>query len=297
VMRAWLVYRQARITETADPAAMAAGLTYAEHALSLKGDDPDALEVRGTLRYWKWLNNLGGTPAESAKLFADAEKDLRASVDQNPAQASAWTTLSHLLLTKGALGEGKLDAMKAYTADPYLTNANVTVWRLFAASYNLDDANEARKWCDEGQRRFPDDYRFAECRIWYFALKAAKPDVSAVWAAFDKYVSLSPASLRQYNKLQGQMRVAVALARAGLADSARRVAERSRADASVDPSKDLAQIEALALDILGDKEGAFKQLSIWLASNPQALGGGQDDSWELKDLREDPRYAAALKGK
>jgi TolB-like protein/tRNA A-37 threonylcarbamoyl transferase component Bud32 len=298
VLRAWLVFRQSRITETADPAAMAAGLQHAEHALSLKPDDPDALEVRGTLRYWKWLNNLGGTPSESAKLFADAEKDLRASVDQNPAQASAWTMLSHLLINKPALGEAKLAAMRAYTADPYLTNANVTVWRLFSTSYQLDDANEAKKWCEEGQRRFPDDYRFAECQIWYFGLKAAKPDVPAAWTAFDKYVTLSPASLRPFNKLQGQMRMAVALARAGLADSARRVAERSRADGSMDPSRDLALIEAVALDILGDKDGAFKQISIWLASNPQQLSTlAQDDSWELKDVREDPKYAAAFKSK
>ena len=62
--------------------------------------------------------------------------------------------------------------MRAYEADPYLTNANVTVWRLFVTSYQLDDANEAKKWCDEGQRRFPNDYRFAECQIWYFGLKA-----------------------------------------------------------------------------------------------------------------------------
>jgi hypothetical protein len=49
---------------------------------------------------------------------------------------------------------------------------------------------------------------------------------------------------------------------------------------------------------LGDKDGAFKQISIWLASNPQQLSTlAQDDSWELKDVREDPKYAAAFKSK
>jgi serine/threonine-protein kinase len=298
VLRGWLIYRQSRIFESADPDQMAIGLQHAEHALSLKPDDPDALELRGTLRYWKWLNNLGGTPSEAAKLFSDAEKDLRASVDQNPQQASAWTTYSHLLLNKPALTEAKLAAMRAYTADPYLTNANVTVWRLFVTSYQLDDKNEADKWCREGQRRFPNDYRFAECQIWYYGLKGTKSDIPAAWAAYDRYVSLSPPSLQAYNKLQGQMRMAVALARADLGDSARRVAERSRGDASIDPSRDLAQIEAIALDVLGDKEAAFKQISIWLARNPQVVGtAGQDETWELKDLREDPKYAATFKGK
>jgi len=298
VLRGWLIYRQSRIFESAEPEQMARGLQHADHALSLKADDPDALELRGTLRYWKWLNNLGGTPSEASKLFADAEKDLRASVEKNPQQASAYTTLSHLLLNKPAYGEAKLAAMRAYRADPYLTNANVTVWRLFSTSYQLDDKNEADKWCKEGQRRFPSDYRFSECQILYYALKGVKPDIPAAWAAYDRYVSLSPGSLKDFNRLLGGMRMAVALARAGLGDSARRVAERSRADGSVDPSRDLAQIEAVALDILGDKEAAFKQISIWLASNPQQVSSlDQDDSWELKDLRDDPKYAAAFKGK
>lgn len=296
VLRGWLVYRQSRMAETADPGTIASGIAQADRALKLKADDPDALELRGTLRYWKWLNNLGGTPREAAKLFSDAEKDLRASVDQNPQQASAWTTLSHLLLNKPATGEAKLAAMRAYTADPYLTNVNVTVWRLFVTSYQLDDANEAKKWCDEGQRRFPDDYRFSECQIWYYGLKAAKPDIPAAWAAYDKYVTLSPASLKSFNELQGRMRVAIALARAGLADSARHVAVRSRADGSMDPNRDLAQLEAIMLDILGDKDGAFKQLSVWLASNPQQVGQlDQDDTWELKDLRDDPKFSATFK--
>ena len=298
VLRGWLIYRQSRIFESADQAMLARGVQHADHALALKADDADALELRGTLRYWKWLNNLGGSPTEARKLFTEAEQDLRASVDKNPQQASAWTTLSHLLLNKPALGEAKLAAMRAYTADPYLTNANVTVWRLFVTSYQLDDANEAQKWCGEGQKRFPNDYRFAECQIWYFGLKGAKPDVPAAWAAYDRYVSLSPASLKEFNRLQGQMRVAVALARAGLKDSARRVAERSRADGSVDPGRDLTQIEAIAMDILGDKEAAFKLILVWLASNPQQVGQlDQDDSWELKDLRTDPKYSGTFKPK
>ena len=227
--------------------------------------------------------------------MTDAEADLRAAVDLNPSQASAWTTLSHLLLNKPALGEAKLAAMRAYEADPYLTNANVTVWRLFVTSYQLDDAREARRWCDEGQRRFPNDYRFAECQVWYYGLKAAKPDIPAAWKALDRYVELSPASLRPLNRLTGQMRIAIALARADLPDSARRVAERSRADATVDPGRDLAQLEAIARNVLGDKDEAFKQLSVWLATNPQQVEGlEQDDSWELKEIRDDPRFAATF---
>jgi len=301
-LRGWLSFRQSRMAPSAAPSYHAGlieeGLKRADRALSLKRDDPDGLELRGTLRYWKWLNNLGGNSAAAAKLYEDAEKDIRASVDANPAQASAWTTLSHLLMNKPALAEAKLAAMKAYEADPYLTNANVTVSRLFATSYTLDDAIEAKHWCEEGQRRFPDDYRFAECQLTYYSMKGAQQNIDEGWRTLTRYVELSPSTLRPLNRLVGQMRMAVALARAGLADSARRVAGRSRGDATLDSERELPQIEALVYMVLGDRDEAFNQLSIYLASNPQRLESlDKDDSWEFRDLRSDPRFVALFKAK
>jgi len=301
-LRGWLYFRKSRRFPSADPSyhatAIVKGLEFASQALALKPDDPDALELRGTLQYWKWLNNLGGTPTEAAKLYADAERDLRAAVDVNPKQASAWTTLSHLLLNKPATGEAKLAAMRAYEADPYLSNANVTVYRLVTTSYTLNDALETKRWCDEGRNRFPGDYRFAECRLWYYDMKQAKPEIDSAWAALEKLVQLSPPGMRPLNQLKGQMRLGIALARAGLADSARHVMERSRGDAEVDGGRELAQLEAVGRMILGDKDEAFKQLSVWLASNPQQLGSmNQDDSWEWKELRADPRFAATFQNK
>src|SRR4029077_18211697 len=236
----------------------------AERALHLKPDDADALELRGTLRYWRWLNNLV-EPKDAGQLFASAEKDLRASVAANPAQASAWTTLSHLLLNKSAAtAEAKLAALRAYEADPYLTNANVTVWRLFSTSFDLEDPIEAKHWCEEGQRRFPKDFRFAECQLWYYALKGVKPDVPKTWQLLDRYLELSPAGFKELNRHKGQMYVAVALARARLADSARAVAVRARADATLDPGREVAYFETVARLIMGDKDEAFRQFGAYL---------------------------------
>jgi eukaryotic-like serine/threonine-protein kinase len=301
-LRGWLYFRRSRMAPSAPPsyhaAAIESGLKHAERSLSLKPKDADALELRGTLRYWKWLNNLGESSSDAAKLFSEAEQDLRASVEANPAQASAYTTLSHLLLNKPALAEAKLAAQRAYDADPYLTNANVTVFRLFTTSYQLDDPVEAKRWCDRGQERFPQDYRFAECKLMYYSMKNAERNIDEGWQAVEKYAQLSPPSLRTLFRLTGQMRMAIALARAGLPDSARRVAERSRADATVDSARELAQLEAIARMIIGDKDEAFKQFSVFLASNPQILESlERDDSWEFKELRSDPRYLALVKPK
>jgi TolB-like protein len=147
-LRGWLNYRQSRMAPLAEPAyhvdRIEKGLAHAERALRLKPDNPDALEARGTLQYWKWLSNLAGAD-DAAALYVAAEADLRGSVRVNPEQASAWTTLSHLLINKPAMGEAKLAALRAYEADPYLSNANVTLWRLFTTSYDLEDAIEAKK--------------------------------------------------------------------------------------------------------------------------------------------------------
>ena len=300
-LRGWLDYRQSRMAPLGSPAyhteRIQHGLVHAERAVKLKPDDPDALEVRGTLRYWQWLSNLV-KPSEAAKLYDDAERDLRASVQANPAQASAWTTLSHLLLNKPALGEAKLAAMRAYDADPYLSNANVTLWRLFSTSYDLEDAVEAKRWCEEGGQRFPQDYRFAECQLWLAEMRAIKPDIPAAWAALDRYVRLSPPSMRPFNQLLGQMRVAIALARVGMADSARGLARRSEGDPTIDSNRNLPELAAHVYIILGDKDTALKELSIFLAANPQQREFLlKDDSWQYRDLRDDPRYVALAGGK
>ncbi|MGH7627850.1 MAG: hypothetical protein ACREOF_00350, partial [Gemmatimonadales bacterium] len=294
-LRGWLDFRRSRLALSAPPAyhreRIDRGLQHAARALAIRPDDPDALELRGTLRYWRWLNNLA-PPTEVDAVFTGAEQDLRASVGANPGQASAWTTLSHLLINKPALAEAKLAALRAYDADPYLTNANVTVWRLFTTSYDLEDVVEAKNWCEEGQRRFPEDYRFLECQLWYFSLEGAKPDVPTAWRVLDRYVEASPPGLRELNKKKGQMRVAAALGRARLADSARSVALRARADPSLDPGREVMFLEVVARSILGDSDDAFRLLSTYIASNPGIRGSMAKDaeSWELRGLRTDPRW-------
>jgi hypothetical protein len=142
-----------------------------------------------------------------------------------------------------------------------------------------------------GEQRFPDYYRFTECQIWLFALKGTPPDVKQAWKLYDEFMKVSPPSLKEFNQLYGQMLVAMALARAGLADSARAVAVRSRGNATVDPTKDLAYYETLVRMLLGDNDEAIKLLSTYVATNPQRRASiGKDDTWWFRDLHNDPRF-------
>ena len=200
-----------------------------------------------------------------------------------------------MLINKLETAEAKLAALRAYDADPYLTNANLTLWRLFSTSLDLEDGVEAKHWCEEGKRRFPDDPRFAECQIWLFALKDQKPDIDKAWSLLDEYLNLSPPNMRDYRRLRGQMLVAMALARAGLKDSARSVAVRSRADATMDPPRELVNFEAIVRTMLGDKDEAIRLLTVYFATNPQQQSStDKDESWWFRDLKDDPRYVSLV---
>jgi serine/threonine-protein kinase len=291
--RGWIAYRRAReLAQGFDKAHYAEwiqkGMVHANRALELDPDDPDALESRGMFRYLNYLLNLVPDAEETVIL---AEQDFVASIRANPQQASALTTLSHLLMNQGKTARAKVQAQRAYEADPYLSNVDRTIWRLFTSSLDLDEAVEATRWCEEGQRRFPDDPRFVECQIRVSALRGQRPDVSRLWQLVEEYVEKSPERLREFRRKRAGMFVAMALVRAGLEDSARAVAVRSRADAEIDQARELAWFEAIIRTFLGEKDQALDLLGIYLASNPgQRISWARDSTWWFADLRSDPRY-------
>jgi serine/threonine-protein kinase len=295
IARGWLAYHQTDLVPGFDKPYydkwIRKGMEYVDRALELNPGDGDALELRGTLEYLRWILNLEPDQAAAKQLLGQAEQDLRAAVSANATAAWAWSWLSHLLLSQGQAAEAKLAAQRSYEADPYLSTAKQTIYRLFGTSFDLEDRAEATHWCEEGRRRFPDFHRFTECRIYLMAMKGQTPDIERAWRLLDSLVQQTPPNLRESNRLYGQMLVALALARAGLADSARAVAVRARGDATIDPTRDQAYYEALVRIQLGDQDEAIRLLSTYVAANPQMREGiAKDQTWLLADLRSDPRF-------
>lgn len=297
--RGWLDYERARwggFDRGAISEDLAKAVEHANAALELNPRDADALELRATVQYWRYLVNLTSEPGEAERLLEQAEADFHAATAANPSQASAYSSLSHLLMNQGRPAQAKLAAEKSYEEDPWLLSANLTLLRLFQASLDLQDAQEARKWCQAGTARFPDDYRFHECQVWLYSLPGQDPavvagDLDEMWAKCERVVELSPPAREQYNDSRCQMLAALALVRAGLADSARSVMRRARVGSDVDPVRDLAWLEAVGLTWLGDYEEAVDRLAVYLAANPgQADSFAEDESWWLEDLRSHPRF-------
>ena len=301
VERGWLGYRASRLVGASGldfTKWIDAGLADADRALLKAPSDADAIELRGTLHYWQWLNNLAPDPTAAAALLSSAERDLRASTAANDRRATAWNVLSHLLNNKGQLSESKLAAENAYRADPYLTDVDKTILRLFLASLDLGIRDEAERWCNEGRLRFPESYRFTECKLWLYALPTAQPPkMGEVWATYDEYVKVSPANVQEFDKLKGKMMVGLAFVRAGEKDSAQALASAAQGDAQIDPRGELANLAAIIYAQSGDTDTALDLIARVLAANPQQRAfAAKDRSWWLKDLRADPRYQALVKG-
>jgi serine/threonine-protein kinase len=293
--RGWLAWEDRHVAGLEKgPAAQwtARGLGFAAQALALRPDSPEALGLRGTMRYLRFLLNLEPDPRAASRLLAEAKQDLIAGgVPANPNQASDLALLSHLYARNADAVDSKLTAMQAYEVDPYLLEARDVIWRLFSASLDLEDAAEAQKWCKEGYRRYPQDPSFTECQITEYALKGLRPDVPALWRLLDRNVAQYPPSERDFRRRYGELEVAYALVNAGLKDSARAVALKARAGADVDPTRDLVYLEVMLRNLLGDRTEALELLKLYLATNPQDRTNiARDSTWWFRGLRDDPGF-------
>jgi serine/threonine-protein kinase len=293
VGREMIAYRRSRLAAD-DPLKAGrwidSGMGHAERALKLAPDNPDALEFRGNLRYLRWLLGVPD-PVQARALLKSAQEDLEAAVKISPSQAGAWGTLSHLYNQTGDQVDVKLAARRAYEEDAYLSNADIILSRLFYSSYDLAQFPDAAHWCDEGQRRFPEDVKFVECQLWLMTTKAVDPDVPRAWLLADSLVKRAPENERGYQRLNSEMLVAATLARAGLKDSARRLAARSRGSSELDPTRDLELAGAFVYTLIGDKDEALRSLKVYLAANPGRRANLADDSgWWFRSLQDDPGF-------
>ncbi|HEY6925462.1 MAG TPA: serine/threonine-protein kinase, partial [Steroidobacteraceae bacterium] len=293
VQRGQIAYRRSRLTFdfAVDSPWINTGLGFAGRALQLDNNYPRALELRGTLQYWKWLLHGVSDPRAAARLLSDAEKDLREAVRLDASLPSAWSTLSHLDYQKSDVVQAKIDATRAYQADVYFSDANKVLWRLFTSSYDLDAPTDAQHWCAEGLRRFPDDPHFTECRLWLLTMQAVPARVDSAWEFFAELRKVTSPEDWPLERLDGQITVAAVLARAGLVDSARHLLDRSQGNSQIDPAQDLLFREAFVRTLLHDNDRALELLRRYLAGHEERRADlAKDYQWWFRNLRSDPRY-------
>jgi hypothetical protein len=302
VLRATLAYWRSR--RAGDDGALASrmidsGLVHAGHALSIEPNSAAALEIRGSLNYWKWLLTLEPDSARAVRLLAGAQADLEAATRNNPAQsAGAHAMLSHMYanLPDKSMVDVIIEATRALETDAYLSNADVILSRLALANYDEGNFAASDRWCKEGGRRFPTDWHFLECELFLMTSTAKEPDPARAKLLADSMVKLTQAGSEQrYQRLSAQALVAGVLARAGQMDSARSILARTHDDPQADPSRDLAYTSAYMWLLAGDTAAAVGRIRDYITTNPgRRAAFAENPNWWFRGIQNDPRYRAAV---
>ena len=200
------------------------------------------------------------------------------------------TTLADVLRTRGQLAEARVMARAALQADAFLRADRFTIFTLAQTLLDLGEIEQAYPFCEEGRRRFPDEPAYYNCSLVALATAGGPSvDVDEVWEllnGFDRTL--------QGQSPHGRMLVAGALARAGLADSARAVMRHAfdlAGDAADDPW--LIYYEANVRLLLGETDQVIDRLGTFLASNPDRKSYIAREAWWVP-LHGDPRFEALV---
>jgi eukaryotic-like serine/threonine-protein kinase len=274
------------------------GIAHANRALALDPRNADALELRGTLQAYTLASGLVQEQRKIDDLRRLAESDLRAAIAVNPNQAGALNILSGLQYMNHDAVEAHTLAQRAYEADAFLTAAPDILWRLYATSYDLESFDNAAKWCDEANQRFPHTLGAARCRLWIMTAKGQSHDVSEAWRRAAEYESVAPPQQKEFYHREGQIVVADVIGRAGLPDSARKVLIRARTtDRTIDPRGELMGDEAIVRSQLGDVKEAVDLIQRYLTDHPEHRAGfGKTNPWWWRPLQNDPRFKSLIAG-
>jgi serine/threonine-protein kinase len=275
------------------------GLEQANRALRLTPASPPALALRGTLSYQLWRLNLDSDPTRHAALLDSAQSDLEAAVGADPTLATAHAVLSQLYYSppREDLVAVVLEARAAYESDAYLRDAETILDRLFWASHDLAQFPEARRWCDEGGRRFPQNWRFTECQLWLLLIPGADLDIPRAWSLAARADSFTSAPERPFRGRLRQYLVAGVLGKAGLRDSAEHVYDHARTDdPAIDEEGDLPAVEALTRAQMGDDDRAIALLKRYVATHPgHSFQRGGTLHWWWRGLERHPKFREVMR--
>jgi len=264
-------------------------LTEAGGALALRPDDPEAVELRGSVRYRRWLQ---GYVTEPESLTA-AEQDLQTAVATAPGLARAWYRLSLLLRFTGRFAEAEQAAQRALDADAFLLEARPVYATLYFTALNLGRYDEARARCAAGRARFPDDLEFAHCELriigWSGRGRAA---IGRAHRLTDSLEAANSDSRSGSFPADRRLLLAAIYARSGRPDSARALVVEARAASPSDTGAAwFLSAEAYIHVLLGERAPALDLVTRVLTASPQLRGYVGRTPW-FASLHDDPRFVA-----
>ena len=291
VARAGLALQSTLPGQSGTPAeerSIRSALRLADEALDRAPDGADALFARGRARVALALTQ----PLRDTLMLAEAEADLRrAAGPENPERPRVLAYLSTVLRARGDFAGAHEAAENAIRADAFLADAKQVLDGLCGTSVELRSAADLAHWCEEGRRRFPKHWGFAFHQLYFATLPGVpRQEAARTWALVGEMRAKAPPSFVPGYLPQWEAMAAGALARAGLADSARRVLGRATVAAAGDPR--FGSYEAMAQLALGDREAAIATLERFVARFPTYREFMRPANPLYAEIATDPRFVA-----
>ena len=286
IERGWLELDRAQLPGRTliqmDPERLRSGLRHAGRAVEASGGAAAALELRGAL-----LSALSRIPGvdSAGTLRERAMQSLEEAVSKETDRARAWAHLSGVYRREARFEDARVAAREASEADAFLINEALYLQKAVEVAMDVGDLRKAIDLIRRGRERLPNDPWWDQAAL--VTLGAAGSPIQppdSVWSILARYERL-----RGRTDPIARMQVAAALARLGLADSARAVLRRARESI---PERARAfgwYYEANVRLHLGERDSALALLGRYLDANPDDRAHvGQDAYWE--PLRDDPEF-------
>jgi serine/threonine protein kinase/tetratricopeptide (TPR) repeat protein len=279
-------------------AALDRGIVSATEALALGKDNARAYEIRGMLRRLRWAFSRRADPVASARMLAEAEKDLDAAIRADPALPRALDDLSAIQFARGDFERARINTERAYRAD-YYAEAPGILYRLFDTAFETEQDAQARHWCALIARRLPTQWYGAHCRLLLMTWTSEEPKPDSARILVQQVVAVTAPAVRRETEAQLTMLALGVVARSVSADSAATILERTRADFQRDAALDAAvwrellQPEASVRVRMGDRDGAIELLQQILANRPDRRET-LSRSRIFKTLFDDPRLRSPV---
>lgn len=253
------------------PEAATAMLDSAEaasnRALAIDPRDAEAIEQRASVRFSVALFE----PDAAGSRMREAEADAREALAIDPYRPRAESLLSQIAYQRGDFRSAYEAALRAYRADAYAANVEDVLVRLFDTAFELDNDDEAAKWCDEMRRRAPHSWLQYRCELMLLAYgRTGRPDVRKSLLALDAARRIPYVRERAELDAWFVAMVGASYARAGMPDSAVVYIEQALQQANGNPT--VIPTAASTLLRAGQRE---RGLSL-LRSHLEALPGSRE---------------------
>jgi DNA-binding SARP family transcriptional activator/TolB-like protein/tetratricopeptide (TPR) repeat protein len=243
-------------------------LASADRALELNSANAAAYEARGRAQLTRWLFLPYGTP-ELQTLLERAERDLLQAVSLDPENARAESALSLLYESQGRFEDARQAARRALDADAYLEDADNILVRLFQASFEVGDDEDAGHWCDEVRRRMTGRWPAAHCDLLLLGWRRdADADARKALYIVETFGNAEGAALRASMRPRMLMLAAAVVGRSGDMSRAERMATEAKAAAPQD--LELLLFEAAMRARVNQMEDAGRLVDEYISRNPRA---------------------------